>query len=592
MTRIDFKLPDIGEGVAEGEITSWKVAPGDRVTEDQPIVEVMTDKATVEIGSPVDGRIVELLVDEGETVPVGNVIVVLESGTEAEAADDATVRERGGGAREQAPPKKEQEKEGKKKEEKAPRREEAEPARAGGGDLEEIDFPLPDIGEGVAEGEVTKWLVSEGDTVTEDQPLVEVMTDKATVEIGSPVDGEVVRILVDEGATVPVGEILVVLGAEGAPGKPSDGGGARADRAPAASSEPRDGGGNGRAGERAGVAPAAEQATATLPDTGLPPRADGSRRVRAAPATRRLARELGVDIAALTGSGPRGRVTNADVRAAEGTAPARRPAAPAAPGRAAPSAPATAARAAPAAPVSAPRPHDLPGDERVPLRGLRKAIARQMRVAKQTAAHFTYVEEIDVTELVALRRRAKPMAEKAGVKLTYMPFIMKAMLAALREYPLMNASLDEERGEVVYHQQHNFGIAIDTEAGLTVPVIRDVDGKSPYALAAELSDLAERARAGKLRPEDFEGGTFTITNAGNIGGLLATPVINVPEVAILGVHAIRRRPWVVDDEIVVRDIMCLSFSLDHRVVDGAVGAYAMNVVKERLENPALMMLDA
>jgi pyruvate dehydrogenase E2 component (dihydrolipoyllysine-residue acetyltransferase) len=608
MPTIEFKLPDIGEGVAEGEITSWKVKPGDVVKEDQVMVEVMTDKATVEIGAPADAKIVELRVKEGETVPVGAVLVVLESGkavasgghgAPAPAAKApapapapaskpatpspkaATAAAAAGAPRPAATP--------------APAARPApaasKPAAKAGGDYEEFNFALPDIGEGVAEGEITAWKVKAGDQVREDQPIVEVMTDKATVEIGSPVDGVVVEILAPAGATLPVGGILCVLGARG--GKPATlavhGHAVAPGKAPAP------------------AAPAAEptlelevEPALALADTGLPARSNGTRRVRAAPAVRRFAREAGVELARLNGSGPGGRVTLNDVRAAQAA-----PRAPAAPSRLPAAAPAPATRAPAAAParstagggeipvpyLAAARPHELPGDERVPLRGLRKRIAQQMRLAKQTAAHFTYVEEFDVTDLKRLRDKAKARAAEAGIKLSYMPFILKAMVPALRAFPLLNASLDEERGELVMHKAINLGVAVDTPNGLIVPVIKDVPGKSLMELSREMNELADRARAGKSRPEDLGGGTFTITNAGNIGGLLATPIINVPEVAILGVHAIRQRPWVVDGEIVIRDIMLLSISLDHRVVDGAVGAHFMNRVKEILENPGMLLFE-
>ncbi len=587
MPLIEFKLPDIGEGVAEGEITSWKVKPGDAVREDQVMVEVMTDKATVEIGAPADGKVLELRAAEGETVPVGAVIVVLEAhkamnigghgGGHAAPAAKAAPAPAPARAPAAAP---------------APARAPvpqapapvAPAARGGDAGYEEFNFALPDIGEGVAEGEVTHWKVKAGDVVREDQPIVEVMTDKATVEIGSPVDGTVVQILAQEGHTVPVGAVLCVLGSRG--GKPATlagpgghGGGHAAPAAPARAAAP---------------APQAEPelqfedkpAVLALADTGLPSRADGTRRVRAAPAVRRFAREAGVDLSRLSGSGPSGRVLLDDVRAAL-AAPARK----AAPADAAAPAAAPARGGGVATPSAPPAPWNLPEDERVPLRGLRKRIAQQMRVAKHSAAHFTYVEEIDVTQLVQLREKGKERAAAAGVKLTYMPFFLKALVPALRDFPLLNASLDEERQELVMHRAINIGVAVDTPAGLVVPVVRDVPGKSLFELGQAVAELAERARAGKTRPEDLGGGTFTVTNAGNIGGLLATPIINVPEVAILGVHAIRKRPWVVDGQIVVRDILLLSLSLDHRVVDGAVGAHAMNRVKALLESPALLLLE-
>jgi pyruvate/2-oxoglutarate dehydrogenase complex dihydrolipoamide acyltransferase (E2) component len=690
MANIEFKLPDIGEGVAEGEITSWKVKAGDALTEDQIMVEVMTDKATVEIGSPVTGHVVEIRAAEGATVPVGSVIVVLAEGaakgksagksapslkaeaTQAEARE-GKAQPAGKQAGKQAasarasdadepsqPAAKPAAKAGAKPSEKPAMKPAAKPAAKpapakaeGGGELEEVNFALPDIGEGVAEGEVTKWLVEPGERVHEDQPIVEVMTDKATVEIGSPVDGEVLQLLVAEGQTVPVGEILLVLGASrGAGAAPASGSGAAPTRAAAedddeeadddaadqedaadeddAADQDDDGGddGLGPEADEAPTAPRRELVGAGAPaDTGLPARGDGSRRVRAAPATRRYARELGVEVGQVAGTGPNGRVTMEDVRAASadtrerrGAAPVR-PAAPRAPARApAPAAPApakapaaarapaatpartaapapapaaapAAAAAAAPAPVPAPKVHELAGDRREPLRGLRKRIAAQMRVAKQTAAHFTYVEEIDASDLVRLRNSAKGRAEAQGVKLTYMPFLIKATVAALKEFPLLNASLDEQAAEIVFHGEYNIGIAVDTPNGLIVPVVRHADCKSMLDLAREMGELAERARNGKTRPEDVGGGTFTITNAGNIGGMLATPIINVPEVAIMGVHAIRKRPWVVDDEIVIREIMLLSLSLDHRVVDGAVGAYFMNRVKQLIENPGLMLFE-
>ncbi|HEX5011514.1 MAG TPA: 2-oxo acid dehydrogenase subunit E2 [Planctomycetota bacterium] len=618
MPNIEFKLPDIGEGVAEGEITSWKVKPGDAVKEDQVMVEVMTDKATVEIGAPADGKIVELRAKEGETVPVGAVIVVLEaqkamaSGGHGHAAPPAAPKPAAPAPATAkpapAPPAKPAMPPPSPRAATAaaaagatqpvrPTAPAAKPAAAAPADYEEFNFALPDIGEGVAEGEVTQWKVRPGEAVREDQPIVEVMTDKATVEIGSPVDGIVVQILAQAGQTVPVGAILCVLGSRG--GKPATLAGhahaapTAAPAAAAASSRP--------------VAPASAPAPVALADTGLPSRVDGTRRVRAAPAVRRYAREAGVELARLDGSGPDGRVTLNDVRSAmaaprAAAPPPRAPAAAPAPSVRAPAAPAArpaaprpaAAPSADAPPLVAaagPRPHELPEDERVPLRGLRKRIAQQMRIAKQTAAHFTYVEEIDVTALVALREKGKARAAEAGVKLTYMPFILKALVPALRRYPLLNASLDETTQELVMHKAINIGVAVDTPAGLIVPVVRDVPAKRVLELGREVGELAERARNGKTRPDDIGSGTFTVTNAGNIGGLLATPIINVPEVGILGVHAIRKRPWVVDDQIVVRDIMLLSLSLDHRVVDGAVGAHFMNSVKEALENPGLLLLD-
>jgi pyruvate dehydrogenase E2 component (dihydrolipoamide acetyltransferase) len=315
--------------------------------------------------------------------------------------------------------------------------------------------------------------------------------------------------------------------------------------------------------------------------------------VLAAPATRKLARELGVDLGQVSGSGPRGRVTQEDVRSfAESRRSAPRSPSPSAPRRESDVPPPTVVGRS-----SAPQPSYQPSaggplEERIPLRGVRKRIAEAMHLSKSTAAHFTYVDEVDVTDLVNLRQGARAIGEQRGVKVTYLPFIMKAILSALREYPMLNATMDDQRGEIVVKRYYNFGIAVDTDSGLIVPVVKDVDKKSILRIAQDVQELADRARQGKSRLEDLQGGTFTITNAGNIGGLFATPVINYPEVAILGVHKIAKRPVVKDGAIVVRDIMYLSISLDHRVVDGAVGARFMNHVIQFLEDPKLLLLES
>jgi len=301
-------------------------------------------------------------------------------------------------------------------------------------------------------------------------------------------------------------------------------------------------------------------------------------KVLAAPATRRRARELGIDLAAIPASGPRGRITNDDLATA--TAGGARPAAAAAP----------AAGAARFAPIAIPPAPAGRSEERIPFRGLRRKIAEAMTRSKFTATHFTYVDDIDVTELAKIRGEAKKAFADKGVNVTYLPFVMKAIVAAMREFPMMNASLDEVTQELVVKKYFNFGIATDTDNGLIVPVIKDVDRKSVGELAKDLQDLAARTRDGKVTVEDLTGGTFTITNAGNIGGLFATPVINFPEVAILGVHAIKDAAIVKNGQIVVGKKMYLSVSIDHRIVDGATGARWMNVVKDHLEQPYRLLL--
>ncbi len=394
-----------------------------------------------------------------------------------------------------------------------------------------MEFKLPDIGEGVAEGEILKWMVSEGDKIAEDQPLVEVMTDKVNVQIPSPKSGTVTKILAKEGEVAKVGQVIVVISDEGESG-------------PAA------------AGAMVGAQES--QVVSQVRVSGPTPRNEN---VLAAPATRRLARELGVDLARVRGTGPVGRVTEEDVRAAaSGKAPQQTPFAQSA------------------------------KEERIPLRGVRKIIAERMAKSSTTAAHVTHVDEADMTELLLLREAFKGSAEKRGVKLTFLPFIIKGIIPALKEFPYVNATLDES-GNVVLKKYYNMGIAVDTEQGLIVAVVRDVDKKDIFDLAKEIEGLAGRARAGQLGLEEVHGSTFTITNVGVIGGLFATPIINYPEVAILGTHKIMKRPVVRNGKVEVRDMIYLSLSFDHRVIDGAYAARFMNKVVETLQDPKRLLAE-
>ncbi len=449
-----------------------------------------------------------------------------------------------------------------------------------------FEFKLPDIGEGIHEGEIVKWLVKEGDTVKEDQPLVEVMTDKATVELPSPVAGTILEIRAKEGEVVEVGSVLVVIGEAGEAPK-SDGKEREAVPAPApAAPEPV-------AAAAASPTPSAAPAAPTSPAPPTPKR----KRVLATPATRKLARELGVDLTQVEGTGPGGRITDEDVRRfAERGAPVAAPTptstAPAPAPEAAPPVTAEAPKAE-APPRSAPRPvryEEL--EERVPIKGVRKRISDHMHHAKSTAAHFTYVDEVDVTELVKVRESLLPVAEERGVKLTYLPFIVKAVVAALKKHPTLNAHVDYEKEEIILKRYYHIGIATATDQGLIVPVVKDADRLSMLEIAAEIQYLSQKAREGKIDLEDIRGSTFTITSLGPIGGLFATPIINTPEVAILGVHEIKKRPLVVDNEIAVRDVMWISVSFDHRVIDGHVGAAFAKDVKAFLEDPKYLLVGA
>jgi pyruvate dehydrogenase E2 component (dihydrolipoamide acetyltransferase) len=455
------------------------------------------------------------------------------------------------------------------------------------------EFKLPDIGEGIAEGEIVSWKVKAGQAVKEEDEFVEVMTDKATVTITVPFTGVIAELRCKEGDVVPVGSTIAVIDAGAAGGAAPAAAPAKPAAAPAPVAPPAP------VAKAAAPAPApvAAPKPVAIPTPPPVPAAPAPAaapaafvqsspgKVLAAPATRRRARELGIDLAAVAATGPRGRVTNDDLATvgSSGTtsAPAARGAAPAAAG--APGAKVFAPIAIPPAPAGR-------SEERVPFRGLRRKIAEAMTRSKYTATHFTYVDDIDVTELVKIRGEAKKSFADKGINITYLPFIMKAIVAAMKEHPAMNASLDEVTQELVIKKYYNFGIATDTDSGLIVPVIKDVDRKSVGELAKELQELAARTRDGKVTVEDLTGGTFTITNAGNIGGLFATPVINFPEVAIMGVHAIKDAAIVKNGAIVAGKKMYLSVSIDHRLVDGATGARWMNVVKDHLEQPYRLLL--
>jgi 2-oxoglutarate dehydrogenase complex dihydrolipoamide succinyltransferase (E2) component len=429
-----------------------------------------------------------------------------------------------------------------------------------------FEFRLPDIGEGIHEGEIVKWLVKEGDIVREDQPMVEVMTDKATVEIPAPRAGKILKLNAKEGETVKVGSVLVIIEELGE-AKPEP-------KREVVEAPPQ------REPEPVAAAVSTTATTVAAPPPPSPTAAP-AQRVLATPATRKLARELGVDIAQIRGTGPGGRVTDEDVRrfAAARTAPQPPPPSPA------PTPPPAAPSFAPGAVVTDRR------EERIPLRGIRKRIAEHMHQSKTTAAHFTYVDEVDMTELIQIREQMKPLAEQKGVKLTYLPFIVKASVAALKEMPILNASIDEAKGEIVIKKYYNIGIATATDEGLIVPVIKDADRKSLLEIAMEIERLAKAAREGKIALSDLQGGTFTITSLGALGGLFATPIINYPEVAILGIHEIKKRPVVRDNQIVIRDIMYVSLSFDHRLIDGDVGARFCKKIISYLENPKLLFLE-
>jgi pyruvate dehydrogenase E2 component (dihydrolipoamide acetyltransferase) len=406
-------------------------------------------------------------------------------------------------------------------------------------------FNFPDVGEGIHEGRVVEWLVAEGDTVAEDQAMLKVETDKAVVELPSPHTGTVLRLHVAADATIFVGDALVTIGSPD-------------EELPEDETSAVEG--------HSASAPAPVVVETEAPTT----HAVAARRPLATPRTRALARKLGVELSQIVGSGSGGRITDEDVqRVADG-------------GSAAPTSP-----VAPVAVVAATADGEV---ERVPITHLRKMIANAMRASKHNAAHVTHVDEADVTDLVAHYRRAKPVIEeRTGVRFTLLPFFIKALVATLQEYPIFNASVDEERQEILFKKYFNIGVAVDTPEGLIVPVIRDADRKDMVELAAEVADKAERARSRQLALDEIRGGSCTLTNIGPLGGVFATPIINQPELAIVGLHAIKERPEVVDGEIAIRKMMYLSISFDHRYIDGAEAARFMSDMVRLVSEPMVLM---
>ncbi|MBI5571581.1 MAG: 2-oxo acid dehydrogenase subunit E2 [Desulfomonile tiedjei] len=428
-------------------------------------------------------------------------------------------------------------------------------------------FRLPDVGEGIAQAEIVEYLVNVGDSVKADQNVVRIETDKAVVELPSPFAGTVAEIPHEPGDTVNVGDALLVIETEAKAAEEKT-----EQREKPATEKPEKP--EKRPAERPRAVEKTEKPTAEAPPAETAP----AERVMATPHTRRLARELGVDINIVKGSGPHGRITDEDVRQAVSRVPSAPPKAPTA--------------AAVQAPATAGFDFEKYGPtRRVPLKGVRKRIAEVMARSVSTIPHVAHFDEADVTELLQVVARERSLAESRGIKLTILSFLAKAAAAGLKKHPMVNSSLDEETGELVFKDYINIGIATDTEAGLMVPVVRDVDRKSILEIAADLQELSKKARDRTIDLEDLRGGTFTITNVGAIGGTWATPIILHPQVAILASMRATKRPVVRDDHVVVRTMMPLTLSFDHRVLDGADSGRFINHVKELLEDPLRMLVD-
>jgi 2-oxoglutarate dehydrogenase E2 component (dihydrolipoamide succinyltransferase) len=572
----EVNLPALGESVTEGTVTRWLKQVGDSVAVDEPLLEVSTDKVDTEIPSPVAGTLLEIKANEDDTVEVGAVLAVI--GDEGEG---------GGESAQESEPQPEPEPEEQKAqepeaaEEPAPAAEEVEKPAAetkpsGGGGT---SVTLPALGESVTEGTVTRWLKSVGDDVAVDEPLLEVSTDKVDTEIPSPVAGTLLEIKVQEDETVEVGAELAVVGDAGS--APAE------EKQPEPEKEPEPA---PKAEEKApepepAQAPPAPAPSAQSPETKEPearepeqPVGGGDGPGYVTPLVRKLATQHGVDLASVSGTGVGGRIRKQDVL--DAAARAQQPAA-AAP---APAATAPAASASPV-PVS---PSPLRGKTEKISR-LRKIIASRMVESLQTSAQLTQVVEVDVTNIARLRESVKAdFLAREGVKLTYLPFFAKAAIDALKQHPALNATIDTEAGEVTYFDREHIAFAVDTEKGLLTPVVKDAGDLSVAGLAKKIADVAQRTRTNKIGPDELSGGTFTITNLGSFGALWDTPIINKPQVAILGPGTVVKRPVVIDDPnlgetIAIRYMVYLALTYDHQLVDGADAGRFLREVKQRLE---------
>ncbi|GAA3173280.1 MULTISPECIES: 2-oxoglutarate dehydrogenase, E2 component, dihydrolipoamide succinyltransferase [Streptomyces] len=561
---VSVSLPALGESVTEGTVTRWLKAEGERVEADEPLLEVSTDKVDTEIPAPVSGILSAIKVAEDETVEVGAELAVIDDGSGAPAAAPAPAAAEAPAAAPQPEPV------------AAPAAEAPAPAAAPAGGASGTDVTLPALGESVTEGTVTRWLKEVGEEVSEDEPLLEVSTDKVDTEIPAPVSGTLLEILVAEDETAEVGAKLAVIGSAAAapaaaPAAPAPAPAAPAPAAPAAPAPAP------AAPAPAPAAPAAPAPAAPAPVTPAPAAGEGDG-AYVTPLVRKLAAENGVNLATVKGTGVGGRVRKQDVIAAAEAAKAAAPA-PAAPAPAA-------ASSTPAAPVI----------EASPLRGqtikmprMRKVIGDNMMKALHSQAQLTSVVEVDVTKIMRMRNKAKDaFAQREGVKLSPMPFFVKAAVQALKAHPVVNARINEDEGTITYFDTENVGIAVDAEKGLMTPVIKDAGDLNITGIAKKTADLAGKVRSNKITPDDLAGATFTISNTGSRGALFDTVIVPPNQVGILGIGATVKRPVVINhpdlgETIAVRDMTYLALSYDHRLVDGADAARYLTTVKQILE---------
>ncbi|ANY05196.1 2-oxoglutarate dehydrogenase, E2 component, dihydrolipoamide succinyltransferase [Pseudonocardia sp. HH130630-07] len=585
---VTVEMPALGESVTEGTVTRWLKAEGDTVEVDEPLLEVSTDKVDTEIPSPAAGVLKRIVAGEDETVEVGGELAVIGDADESDSGSSGS----GSAASEQAA---EPEPEPEPAQESAPAQESGSGSGGSSGGGSGTSVTMPELGESVTEGTVTRWLKQVGESVEVDEPLLEVSTDKVDTEIPSPVAGTVLEHTVGEDETVEVGAQLALVGdgsaapaQESAPApekKPEPA--PKPESKPEPKPEPRT---EAKPEHPKAEAPKEQQAEpkgSTDTQGGAAASNGSGDKPYVTPLVRKLAQEHGVDLATVTGSGVGGRIRKQDVLAA-----AEKPAAPAE------SAPAAAAAqpagGAPKQPQAVPtRPTDAPEPgSTVKLPRLRQVIAQRMTESLAVSAQLTTVQEVDLTRIVKLRNRVKEdFKKREGANLTFLAFIAKATIEALKAFPSVNASISEDGKQVTYHGSVHLGIAVDTPRGLLVPVIKDADDLSLAGIAKKIADVAARTRSSKIGPDELSGGTFTITNIGSAGALFDTPIINQPQVGILGTGAIVKEPKVVagpegEDVIAVRSVCYLPLTYDHRLVDGADAGRFISAIRARLEEGA------
>ena len=541
-----FKLPALGEGIMEGEIVSWSIKEGDTINEDDTLLEVQNDKSVEEIPSPVTGKVLKIVAPVGTVAVIGDVLVEIDAPGHEDEGSAAPAPATASAA-------------------STP----AAPAASTGGLFQ---FKLPALGEGIMEGEIVSWPIKEGDMINEDDTLVEVQNDKSVEEIPSPVTGKVVRIVAPVGTVAVIGDVLVEIDAPGQNGPAS-------------------------ATPKAAAAPAA--ASNAPASSGVVAAANPNKQVLAMPSVRQYAREKGIDITSVAPTGKGGRVLKEDIDNFSGVAPvAAKAEAPAVQAQASAqaavqAAPVAAAQATQAAAPAQPFSSNMgEAETRQKMSPMRKAIAKAMVNSKHTAPHVTLFDEVEVSKLWDHRKKFKDVAAAQGTKLTFLPYVVKALAATVRDFPILNASIDDAAQEIVLKNYINIGIATDTDNGLYVPNVKDANAKGMFKIADEINNMAAQAHDGKLAAADMRNGSVTISNIGSVGGGFFTPVINYPEVAILGVGTIAQQAIVnAEGELAVGRVMKLSLSFDHRIVDGATAQKAMNNIKRLLADPELLLME-